>query len=85
MAMTLRLPPHLDAEIRAVAEEEHRSVHQAVVHAVEQYLAGRETADLKADADALRSLAEAREAVRAGDVVYGTDAIQAMVRGRHAS
>jgi hypothetical protein len=43
--MTLPLPPHLDAEIRAVADEEPRSVHQAVVHAVEQYLAGRETAE----------------------------------------
>lgn len=85
MAMTLRLPPHLDAEIRALAEEERRSVHQTVVHAVEQYLAQRETAELKADADALRSLAEAREAVRAGDVVYGTDAVRAMVRNRHAS
>jgi predicted transcriptional regulator len=85
MAMTLRLPPHLDAEIRALAAEDHRSVHQAVVHAVEQYLAQRETAEIKADAGALRALAEAREAVRSGDVVYGSDAVRAMVRDRDAS
>lgn len=85
MAMTLRLPAHLDAELRAAAEEDHRSVHQAVVHAVETYLAQRETAELKADPKTLRALAEAREAVRAGDVVYGTDAVRALVKGRRAS
>lgn len=85
MAMTLRLPADLDAEIRAVAAEEHRSVHQAVVHAVEVYLSMRETAEIKADADTLRSLAAAREAVRAGDVVHGTEAIEALIRGRTAS
>jgi len=83
--MTLRLPPELDAEIRAAAEEDHRSMHQAVVHAVETYLALRETAEVKADPDALRALAEAREAVRAGDVVYGTEAVRALVRGHRAS
>jgi predicted transcriptional regulator len=85
MAMTLRLPPDLDAELRAAAEEDHRSVQQAVVHAVETYLALRETAEIKADPDALRALAEAREAVRAGDVVYGTEAVHALVKGRRAS
>jgi PHD/YefM family antitoxin component YafN of YafNO toxin-antitoxin module len=85
MAMTLRLPPDLDAELRAAAEEDHRSVQQAVVLAVETYLALRETAEIKADPDALRALAEAREAVRAGDVVYGTEAVHALVKGRRAS
>ncbi len=85
MAMTIRLPPELDAELRAAAEEDHRSLHQAVVHAVEIYLALRETAEVKADPDALRSLAEAREAVRAGDIVYGAEAVRGLVKGRHAS
>ncbi len=35
--------------------------------------------------DALRALAEAREAVAAGDVVYGTDAVRALMQQRHAS
>ena len=85
MAMTLRLPTALDAELRAVAEEDHRSVHQAVLHAIETYLALRETLEIKADPDSLRALAEAREAVRAGDVVYGTEAVHALVKGRRAS
>jgi predicted transcriptional regulator len=85
MAMTLRLPPDLDAELRAAAEEDHRSVHQAVVHAIETYLAMRETAEIKADPDTLRALAEARDAVRAGDVVYGTEAVHMLVKGRRVS
>jgi hypothetical protein len=48
-------------------------------------LAARETAQVKADPEALRALAEAQQAVRDGDVVYGTDAVSAMVRGRRAS
>lgn len=85
MAMTLRLPVDLDAELRAAAEEDHRSVHQAVVHAIETYLALRETAEVKADPDTLRALAEARDAIRAGDVVYGTEAVHALVKDRRAS
>ncbi len=85
MAMTLRLPADLDAELRAAAEEDHRSVQQAVVHAIETYLAIRETVQIKSDPDTLRALAEAREAVRAGDVVYGTEAVRALVKGRRAS
>ena len=85
MAMTLRLPADLDAALRLAAEEDRRSLHQAVIHAVETYLALRETAEIKADPDALRALAEAREAVRAGDVVYGTEAARALVDGRRAS
>ncbi len=84
MAMTLRLPPQLDAELRAVAEEDHRSIHQAVVHAVETYLALRETAEVRADPEALRALAGAREAVGAGDVAYGAEAARALLKGRRA-
>jgi predicted transcriptional regulator len=85
MAMTLRLPAELDAELRAAAEEDHRSVQQAVVHAIETYLALRETVQIKSDPDTLRALAEAREAVRAGEVVYGSKAVRALVKGRRAS
>lgn len=85
MAMTLRLPPDIEAELRIAAEEDHRSVHQSVVRAVESYLAQRETDEIKADPEALRALAEAREAVRAGDVVYGSDAVESLLRGRRAS
>jgi hypothetical protein len=44
--------------------------------------ADRETAEVRADATALRAIAEAREAVDAGDVVYGTDAVRALLRQR---
>jgi hypothetical protein len=83
--MTLRLPELLDAEVRVAAEEDHRSVHQTIVLAVETYLALRETAEVKADPDALRALAEAREAVRSGDVLHGADAARALVHRRQAS
>ncbi|MGI8778535.1 MAG: hypothetical protein ACR2LJ_14410 [Acidimicrobiales bacterium] len=82
MAMTLRMPPELDSELRAVAEEDRRSTHQTVLLAIETYLALRETAQVKADPDALRALAEARDAVRAGDVVYGTEAVQELLGSR---
>lgn len=85
VAMTLRLPADLDAELRVAAEEDHRSVQQQVVHAIETYLAQRETLEVKSDPDTLRALAEARAASRAGDVVYGTDAVHALVEGRRAS
>ena len=85
MAMTLRLPDELDVELRAAAEQDHRSVQQMVVYAIETYLALRETTEIKADPDTLRALADAREAVRAGVVVYGTEAVHAAVKGRHAS
>jgi predicted transcriptional regulator len=83
--MTLRLPADLDAELRIAAEEDHRSIHQAVVHAVEAYLAQRETAEVKADPETLRALANAREAARSGDVVYGTDAARALLKRHRAS
>lgn len=82
MAMTLRLSPELEADLRAAAREDHRSAHQTVLLAVEAFLAERETAAVKADPDTLRALAEAREAVRDGDVVYGTDAVRGLLRGR---
>lgn len=85
MAMTLRLPDDLDAELRVAAAEDHRSVHQAVVHAIETYLAARETAQVRADPDALRALAEAREAVRVGDVVYGPEAARALLDRHRAA
>jgi hypothetical protein len=83
--MTLRLDPDLDAELRAAAEEDRRSVHQTVVLAIETFLALRETADVVADPEALRSLAEARQAAADGDIVYGADAVRSLVRGRQAS
>jgi len=83
--MTIRLPDELDAELRAAAEEDRRSVHQTIVLAVETFLALRETAEVKADADTLRALAEARQAVTGGDVVYGTDAVRALVQQRRVS
>ncbi len=85
MAMTLRLDPQLEAELRLAAEEDHRSVHQTVVLAVETYLAIRETGEVRADPGALRALAEARQAVQEGDVVYGTDEVRNLQKGRQAS
>jgi predicted transcriptional regulator len=85
MAMTLRLDPQLDAELHVAAEEDRRSVHQTVVLAIETYLALRETAEVKADPEALRALAEARQAIQDGDVVYGTGAIRDLLMGRQAS
>lgn len=85
MAMTLRLPPDLEDELRLAAEEDRRSVQQTVRVAVEAFLAARETAEVRADPDALRALAEAREGVRAGDVVYGTEAVRQLVAGRDDS
>lgn len=85
MAMTLRLPPDLDAELRVAAEEDRRSVHQTVVVAIETFLALRETAEVTADPEALRMLAEARQAVADGEITYGVDAVRSLVRGRQAS
>ena len=85
MAMTLRLPAEMDEALRAAAAEDHRSVQQEVAHAIEDYLARRETEEVKSDPETLRALAEARESVRAGDVVYGVEAARALVRDRNAS
>lgn len=83
--MTLRLPPELDQALRDAAVEDHRSVQQEIVHILEHYLAQRETDEIRSDPATLRALAEARESVDAGDVVYGADAAHALIRGRHAS
>lgn len=85
MAMTLRLPAELEDELRIAAEEDHRSAHQTVVRAVELYLAARETEEVRADPDTLRGLADARAAVRVGDVVYGPEAVQKLVNDSRAS
>lgn len=85
VAMTLRLSDELLAELRMVAEEDRRSVHQAVIVAIETYLADRETDEIMADAETLRALADARDAVASGDVEYGTDAVHALVQRRQAS
>jgi predicted transcriptional regulator len=85
MAMTLRLDPELDAELRTAAEEDHRSIHQTIVLAVETFLALRETAEVLADPEALRALAEARQAVADGDIAYGADAVRSLARSRQAS
>jgi hypothetical protein len=80
--MTLRLPPEIEADLKQVAEAEHRSVQQTVLVAIEEYLSGRETAEILADPVALRNLAEARESELAGDVVYGTEAARALLAER---
>jgi predicted transcriptional regulator len=85
MAMTLRLSRELDEALRAAAAEDHRSVHQEVAHAVEAYLAQRETEEIKSDPETLRALAEARESTRAGNVVFGTEAARDLIRDRQAS
>jgi predicted transcriptional regulator len=85
MAMTIRLDPQLDAELRQAAEEDHRSLHQTIVLAIETYLALRETAEVKADPETLRALAEARQAVQEGNIVYGTDAVRDLLNRRKVS
>jgi predicted transcriptional regulator len=85
MPMTLRLPPELDEELRRAAEEDRRSVHQTIVLAIETFLQLRETAEVKADPDALRALAEAREAVQQGDILHGTEALRQLLDRRQAS
>lgn len=82
MAMTLRLPSEMEDQLKQVAETEHRSVQQTVLVAIEEYLSMRETAEILADPAALRSLAEAREAEQGGDVVYGTEAVRALLAER---
>lgn len=82
MAMTLRLPPEVEDQIKQVAEIEHRSVQQTILVAIEEYLSMRETAEILADAAALRGLADARESEQAGDVVYGAEAARALLSER---
>jgi predicted transcriptional regulator len=82
MAMTLRLPTEVEAQLKQVADNEHRSVQQTVLVAIEEYLSARETAEILADPEALRSLAEARESEQAGDVTYGVEAARALLADR---
>jgi predicted transcriptional regulator len=82
MAMTLRLPPEIEDQLKQVAEIEHRSVQQTVLVAIEEYLSLRETAEIRADPAALRGLAEARESEQAGDVVFGVEAARALLAER---
>jgi predicted transcriptional regulator len=82
MAMTLRLPSEIEAQLKQVAENEHRSVQQTVLVAIEEYLSMRETAEILADPAALRGLAEAREAEQTGDVMYGVEAARALLAER---
>lgn len=80
--MTLRLPPEVEAQLKQVAENERRSVQQTVLIAIEEYLSMRETAEILAEPEALRGLAEARESEQAGDVVYGAEAVRALLAER---
>lgn len=64
-----------------MAGEERRSVQQTVVLAVEEYLARRETAEIKGDADTLRALADARDEVARGET-YSTDDVVAQLKKR---
>ena len=82
MAMTLRLPPEIEDQLKQVAEIEHRSVQQTVLVAIEEYLSMRETAEILADPAALRGLAEARESEQAGDVVNALEAARALLAER---
>ena len=82
MAMTLRLPPEVEDQLKQVAEIEHRSMQQTVLVAVEEYLSTRETAEILADPAALRGLAEARESEQAGDVIYGAEAARPLLADR---
>ena len=80
--MTLRLPPELESQLKQIAEIERRSVQQTVLIAIEEYLSMRETAEILADPEALRGLAEARESEQAGDVVYRAEAARALLAER---
>jgi predicted transcriptional regulator len=82
MAMTLRLPPEIEDQLKQVAEVEHRSVQQTVLVAIEEYLSMRETAEILADPSALRGLAEARESEQSADVVYGAEGARALLAER---
>ncbi len=57
-------------------------MQQTVLVAIEDYLSMRETVEILADAAALRGLAEARDSVQAGDVVYGVEAARALLAER---
>jgi hypothetical protein len=80
--MTLRLPSEIEAQLKQVAETEHRSIQQTVLVAIEEYLSARETAEIMVDPSALRALAEARESEQAGDITYGVEPARALLAER---
>ncbi len=80
--MSFRPAAEVEAQLKQVAEIERRSVQQTVLIAIEEYLSMRETAEILADPEALRGLAEARESEQAGDVVYGAEAARALLAER---
>jgi PHD/YefM family antitoxin component YafN of YafNO toxin-antitoxin module len=82
MAMRLQLPSEIEDQLKQVAEMDHRSMEEIVLAAIGEYLSVRETAEILADPAALRGLAEARKAEQADDVVYGTGAVQEVLRER---
>lgn len=82
MAMTLRLPPETEAYLRMTAEEEHRSLNQMVIVAIDAYLSEKWTQEILDDPEAVREIEEAEEEVRRGDVLHGVDAITALVMNR---
>jgi len=86
MNMTLRLAEDLATELREAADEDHRSLQQTVVMAIETWLAARETADIKSDPDTLRALAAAREEVDRGEVSATAEILAALTeRQRHSA
>lgn len=85
MAITLRLSPEMECELRAAAAEDRRSMNQTVARAVETYLAQREITEIKADPETLLALAEARESVRRGEIVHGPEPVYDLVRSRDDS
>jgi hypothetical protein len=47
-----------------------------------EYLSRRETAEILADPNALRGLAEAKDSEEAGDVLYGADSARSLLARR---
>jgi hypothetical protein len=74
----------MEADLHSAAEKDRCSVDETVALAVGIYLAFRETAEVRADPEALRALADARQAVQDGDVVRGAAAVRALLRDRLA-
>ena len=84
MAIKVTLSPEVEAQLRQVAEIEHRSVQQMIRVAIDEFLSMRETAEILADPTAVRRLAEARGSEQAGDVTYGAEAAGTLLAARAA-
>lgn len=80
--MTLRLPDQLATELREVADQDRRSVHQTVILAVEAWLAARETAEIAADPRAMRAILQAQAEVDRGEVSTTTDVLADLAKRR---